>query len=399
MTQEDPKGALNEPPPPPPAESIDEAVREPEATRPAVNYKRVMLAGGGIVLMLFLAVYPLTCSRTRPINERVQERASPSLGGEPREDAIDHLYNRRRLGEVFNGPIEAEEVSEGAEGEVEEEEPPPTLRDRLFEQGLVADTDVFSGQGRVEELRREGSPRERRIEDAFDRVEGALAQYEARGAQPALAQESSAQAREGRLQQVDFKGSQQTVLPSGTVIPARLLTEINSDRPGTVLAVVDRDVLDKDFRDVVLPAGAKLIARYDSNLEVGDNSVVVRWHEVVYPDGRSWRLRELPGHRLSGAAGLRDRVDHHTWQIFGQAALLGVVSAAFDVGRIETSADVRLDSGSRASNAVVSELEEAAGRILDRAADRAPTVRIRQGIKFYVLVNAAHEFPIWSTEK
>jgi type IV secretory pathway VirB10-like protein len=172
-------------------------------------------------------------------------------------------------------------------------------------------------------------------------------------------------------------------LSRGTVIPGQLVTAIHSDLPGQILGTVVRDVLDSgDLGEVVIPKGSKLLGRYDSDLVVGQNRVLVVWDEIQFPDGGRLLLPEQSGIDGSGASGLSDRVNHHTARILGQAALLSLVGAGFELARPESGSD-RLG---RAVSGASYQLEAAAAELLRRNRDIQPTVKIRQGTPFGVFV-------------
>src|SRR3546814_7616221 len=56
-------------------------------------------------------------------------------------------------------------------------------------------------------------------------------------------------------------------LMAGTVIPAALLTAVNSDLPGQVIATVTEQVYDSvTGRHLLIPQGSRLIGQYDSQV-------------------------------------------------------------------------------------------------------------------------------------
>lgn len=63
---------------------------------------------------------------------------------------------------------------------------------------------------------------------------------------------------------------------AGTLIPASLLTGINSDLPGTIVAQVTQAVYDTvTGRHVLIPQGSRLIGRYQSEVSFGQNRALV----------------------------------------------------------------------------------------------------------------------------
>jgi type IV secretion system protein VirB10 len=83
-------------------------------------------------------------------------------------------------------------------------------------------------------------------------------------------------------------------LSAGTVIPASLITGLNSDLPGTVLAQVTENVVDSATgRTVLVPQGAKLVGSYDSVVAYGQRRALVVWQRILLPDGSSIELDKI----------------------------------------------------------------------------------------------------------
>ncbi|MDP9424295.1 MAG: TrbI/VirB10 family protein [Pseudomonadota bacterium] len=119
-------------------------------------------------------------------------------------------------------------------------------------------------------------------------------------------------------------------LSAGTVVPASLITGINSDLPGIVLAQVTEQVRDSATgRAVLIPQGSRLIGSYDSMVAFGQRRALIVWQRIVLPDGSSVQLDNVPAADLAGYAGLEDKVDFHEWRLLkgiGLSTLLGIGS-------------------------------------------------------------------------
>jgi type IV secretion system protein TrbI len=178
-------------------------------------------------------------------------------------------------------------------------------------------------------------------------------------------------------------------LRAGTVIPGVLLTGVNSDLPGDLVAQVSRDVYDsRTQRTVLIPKGARLIGAYDNQVVAGQGRLLVAWTRLILPDGRSLRLPGLALKDLEGQTGARDRVDTHWQRVFGKALLLSAISAGVQLSQPQqTSAFAPPSAGQVAAGAVGQELSNVALEILRRGMDVAPTITIRQGHPFNVFLN------------
>lgn len=175
---------------------------------------------------------------------------------------------------------------------------------------------------------------------------------------------------------------------SGAVIPAALLTAINSDLPGEVIAQVTQPVYDHvTGRYVLIPQGSRIIGRYDSQVAYGQTRAMVIWHRVIFPNGNSINFGNMGATDPSGAAGVSDRVNNH----FGSLAQGIVLSTILSMGAASAQDANARSSGTLVLNAgatgAASEAENVGSRITNRELNRQPTIEIRQGAQVRVLVD------------
>jgi type IV secretion system protein VirB10 len=124
-------------------------------------------------------------------------------------------------------------------------------------------------------------------------------------------------------------------IQAGTILPAVLITAINSDLPVTVVAQVREQVYDSVAGQYLLvPQGSRLLAQYDSMVAWGQERVLVCWNRLILPNGDSIDLGCMPAADLQGAAGLSDGVDEHWWRILKGATVATLLSTgtAFAAG-------------------------------------------------------------------
>lgn len=179
---------------------------------------------------------------------------------------------------------------------------------------------------------------------------------------------------------------QDPALLAGTLIAASLLTGINSDLPGQILANVTENVFDTISGTVLLiPQGSRLIGRYDSQVAYGQRRVMLIWTRLIRPDGSSLVLGDLPGVDAGGEAGLEDRVDWHWSQLFKGAALASLIGVG-----AELASPGRDDGSGRVIIAGRQSLEETVNQvgqqITRKNLDIKPTLTIRPGFPVRVIV-------------
>ena len=184
-------------------------------------------------------------------------------------------------------------------------------------------------------------------------------------------------------------GERRAVLPAGTVIPALLLTAVNSDLPGPLMAQVSRDVYDLHQRAVVLPRGTRLLGSYENRVAVGQRRLLVAWTRLQLLDGTLLELPGLPGNDAGGAAGVPARVQNHLLRVFGDAVLLSLLSAGAELAVPPPRSLVSAPSaGSVASAAAGQQLSDVGLQLLRRDLSIQPTLQLAAGTPLTVFVNA-----------
>jgi type IV secretion system protein VirB10 len=174
---------------------------------------------------------------------------------------------------------------------------------------------------------------------------------------------------------------------AGTVIPANMVSGINSDLPGLLLAQVSENIYDSATGSFLLiPQGAKLIGTYDNGVTFGQSRILVGWQRIIYPDGSSLDLGRMPGADESGYAGLKDKVDNHLVRLFSQALLLSIFSAGVQLGQPQSASGNNINSSQIVAAAIAQQMGELGTEIVRRNMDIAPTLEVRPGLSFNVMV-------------
>ena len=168
---------------------------------------------------------------------------------------------------------------------------------------------------------------------------------------------------------------------AGTLIPASLVTGLNSDLPGTLIAQVTQPVYDTvTGQFLLIPQGARLIGRYQSDVSFGQDRALLVWERIIFPNGASIAI-SAPGADRQGFVGLSDRTDHHWDRVFVAAGLATILGIGTELGSDEQG------SIERAIRRGTSEtLNEAGQRAVDRNLGIQPTIRVRPGWPVRVVV-------------
>lgn len=184
-------------------------------------------------------------------------------------------------------------------------------------------------------------------------------------------------------------------LKRGSVLPATLVTGINSDLPGRITAQVSQNVYDSATGHYLLiPQGAKLFGRYDSKVSFGQSRVLVVWTDIIFPNGSTLQIGGMAGTEAAGYGGFADEVDNHYFRTFGSAVLVALIGTGIDMAVPESST---LSTQSTASDAARRNFAETFGRVAEQTVSKnlntQPTIEIRPGYQFNVLVDQDIVFP------
>jgi type IV secretion system protein VirB10 len=166
------------------------------------------------------------------------------------------------------------------------------------------------------------------------------------------------------------------MLAAGTIIPASLITGLNSDLPGMVVAQVTENVRDSATgSEILVPQGARLLGRYDSVIAYGQERALVVWNRILFPDGSSIELDNTPATDVSGYSGVSDRVDAHTWRLIKGVVLSTLLGVGTQLSLGNSEGDLlRAIRESAQQNAA-----HAGDQITSRNLEVQPTITVRPG--------------------
>ncbi len=185
-------------------------------------------------------------------------------------------------------------------------------------------------------------------------------------------------------------------LRAGFVIPATMISGINSDLPGQIMAQVSQNVYDTPTgKYLLVPQGARLVGSYSHEVAYGQKRVLVAWQRIVFPDGKAMDVGAMPGADGAGYGGFNDLVDNHYLRIFGSALLMSVVIAGVNYsqssingnnnGTTATTGQQQTATGAL-SQAMGQQLGIAISQMVSKNLNIAPTLEIRPGFRFNVMV-------------
>jgi type IV secretion system protein VirB10 len=193
-----------------------------------------------------------------------------------------------------------------------------------------------------------------------------------------------------------------------TFIPASLVTGINSDVPGEIVAQVTANVYDTATgKHLLIPQGSKIIGKYNSSISYGQNRVQAAFTRLIRPDGSSIVLSKPQGLEVTGQAGLTGKVNNHWWKILGAAVLTTVFSIPSVVAGQSTTrvigtgndATVVVEPPNPALQAAGQAVAQVGSQITSKTINIQPTITISPGTTFSIMVQKDVIIPPYKGQK
>ena len=189
------------------------------------------------------------------------------------------------------------------------------------------------------------------------------------------------------------------LLRTGAVIPAILITGINSGLKGFIEAQVSENVYDTATgKFLLIPQGARLFGAYNNAIVYGQKRVLVMWNRITFPDGKTLDIGSMSGTDFAGYSGFKDQVDNHLLRLFGSALLMSAITAGINLSQQGFMGGMfggygygggmyGMNSSSVLSQSLGQGMGEAMQRLFQRNLNIAPTLKIRPGYPLNVMVS------------
>ncbi len=168
----------------------------------------------------------------------------------------------------------------------------------------------------------------------------------------------------------------------GSVLSAVLVTQLDGDFTGPVLAQVAIPFYSADRQRILVPRGARLVGSAQAVEQQDQGRLAVGFHRLVWPDGR-WVDLAFHGLNGIGESALADQVDRHYPSTFAAAGAVGLLA-----GLTLQGSDPYAGGGAGFRAAAGQGFGQSATRILGRFLNRLPTVTVRAGHRLRVWVTS-----------
>lgn len=206
-------------------------------------------------------------------------------------------------------------------------------------------------------------------------------------------------------------GKLDTMVLQGKIINAVLETAINTDLPGTLRAVISRDVYGESGKTVLIPKGSRVVGTYDSSVKGGQTRVGIVWNRVIRPDGIDIAINSQ-GVDALGRTGTTGLVDDKVFARLSNAFLISYLIPIYanklaNVNQNEqvqstttTNATTNTSTTTNSSSVKTQQLKEAsdkfkeiATKVIEESFSTKPTIYVDQGTEVNIFVNRDLTFP------
>jgi type IV secretion system protein VirB10 len=174
-------------------------------------------------------------------------------------------------------------------------------------------------------------------------------------------------------------------LKAGAVVPAALLTAVDTSREGPVVATITDNIFDTvSGRTLLIPQGARLIGKHEGESRYGDKRAFLTWDRLILPNGKSLILNHEPGVDAQGAVGVQGQVDRRIGSLVVATLFAGAITSLGEAARDHQTQSTGLlgDAG----DAAAIEGAEVGGKLIDRELDVKPQIHLSPGARVRVLI-------------
>ena len=179
----------------------------------------------------------------------------------------------------------------------------------------------------------------------------------------------------------------------GSIFEAVLTSELNTDLPGEITARISKNIYSsQDGRYLLIPQNSVLYGTYNSSISYSQSRVQVAWHTLIRPDGYQIQLGNMNGTDAKGASGLNGFVNDHPMAYLKAIGLMSV----FSIVNSEFKAQMGNTDNQYVQNIIANTQQvtnELADKLIDRAMNVQPTIKIKAGTKINIVVNQNLSLP------
>ncbi len=179
----------------------------------------------------------------------------------------------------------------------------------------------------------------------------------------------------------------------GTIFEVITNGAINTDIPGEIVARVAKNIYSsQDGRYLLIPQNSLVLGTYNSSISYAQRRVQVAWHTLIRPDGYQINLGNMNGTDAEGASGVKGFVNDHPMGYLKAIVLMSVFSIVNTefANQMKNTDNEYVQDIMANGQQVVNELGD---KLIDRAMNVQPTLKVAKGTKINIVVNTTFALP------
>lgn len=200
-------------------------------------------------------------------------------------------------------------------------------------------------------------------------------------------------------------------IAQGKLFSAVLETAIDTQIPGSVRAVISRDVYGESGNEILISKGSRLFGSYSSQINRGQGRVQISWSRLIRSDGVDLAIGFNASDQF-GRAGISGDVDNRYSSIITNSLLTsilavgGVAAVNKALNNSDTTTTVTstgtITTGNATNQAIADvskTIVDTVGTVIGNGLNLTPVIRVPQGTKITVIVNADINVPSFKKRK
>ena len=164
-------------------------------------------------------------------------------------------------------------------------------------------------------------------------------------------------------------------------IPAILEDSVNTQTPGRLIAVIDKDVYSPNGKKILLPAYSKIICEYDVLTDTHSSRLSCTCNRILRSDGVSIALTNAKVADQMGRSGMVGDLDQRNFERYGGSFGVSLISA---LAQASTNLN-KQEAFANATNQLSNNLGQVTQKILEQNIDLKPILTIPQGARLQII--------------
>ena len=177
------------------------------------------------------------------------------------------------------------------------------------------------------------------------------------------------------------------IITADRYIPCITENSINSELPGRVIVVVERNVFAPKGRNIVIPKGARMICAYEKT-KAGQTRLGLKCKRLINPNGSHMILSNMTASDVMGRGGVAAYVDNRFVEQFGAALMVAGIEGGISLGRSLLSKNeylALLNNSSNSTSQQESSFVKITNKMLEKNGNLDPIIMVPSGTRLLMV--------------